>query len=581
MLVRAWVVLWPVHFTVAAGLAVCLAVFNEAPTGLIAGLWLALMSACLAARWGVRRRLARDGASSYMAADWLRSVRRFSGLMGAVWGMLPLWTFAHLTGANQGLVTFAFLIIAGPTAVLLGEDAFAMWAFLLPALSLLSTAWFTMGTKLPIVFGLAVLVTLYVSAMVGRCRRRDFDDRVQAVEDMLQRNSALERSNQFRAQMLAVASHDLRQPVHALGLLVEKLRMDVARTGYGNQVDTIVEVVRGMSASLDALLDIAQVDVGGRQPKPQEVDLADLFERLACEYQPMAHNKNLLLLVEPGAPPVRSDAVFLQQILGNLLSNALRYTTVGSVTLRARPCADHGQVRIEVCDTGRGIPSEYLDQIFEDYFRLTCVVEQERGLGLGLAIVRRTAMALGHKLEVNSQLGQGSVFAVEVPAGQHVTAARPTKPPPSPRPLRGRCVVVVENDCNVLRGMQALLETWGCRCMTACSGEELSQKLASLGGSKIDAVITDLHLDAQGTGLDAIRMVRNAQRHAVAALLLTGDVHVRADAYADMQVQVAHKPVSPARLRALLEEAIVGADRKLSANAGAPGCSSTSITLPW
>jgi two-component system, sensor histidine kinase len=254
---------------------------------------------------------------------------------------------------------------------------------------------------------------------------------------------------------------------------------------------------------------------------------------------------------------VRTDKALLERILRNLVTNAIRYTEQGTITVSCQP--SHSGVRIEVGDTGIGIPPEYLGEIFDEYVQLNNPErDRGKGLGLGLAIVDRIARLLGHRLRVHSVPGEGSVFSVEVPAGD------PDAVEPMPvegfavagRELSGLIVLVIDDEASVREAMQVLLGGWGCDVIAASSMESAIEQL---DGRAIvpDVVLADYRLRERRTGVEAIRAVEAHVGRQVPALLITGDIGI--DRLRDVDTSgygVLHKPVKPARLRAFLKHAM-------------------------
>ncbi len=279
--------------------------------------------------------------------------------------------------------------------------------------------------------------------------------------------------------------------------------------------------------------------------------LADILASLGSDFAPIVSHKGLKFRILPTGAHVATDPQLLRRILQNLISNAVRYTSEGGVLVGVRRCGpDH--VRIIVADTGAGIPPAERETIFEEFRRGSArTSDGQTGLGLGLAIVRRMALALGHRLSLRSTEGRGTAFSIVVP-----TAAAPEHPAPAPAALgtfgiADARVLVVENDEAVRRATQALLERWRCRVSAVPSVAEAAAALAP--GEPPDVVLADYHLDAGETGLDAIAAVRAAAGRPVPAVVITGnasDEVARKVRAAGCELMM--KPVKPAELRALM-----------------------------
>ena len=369
------------------------------------------------------------------------------------------------------------------------------------------------------------------------------------------RTAELEQANAAKTRFLASASHDLRQPLVAIGLLVGLAR-DQSESPKTRQVmDRVDEAVGAMEGLLTGLLDLSQLESGVVRPDPVAVRLSDVFSAIEAHEQPGAALKGLRLRLRPTTVVVRSDPVMLERIVRNLVANAVRYTAQGGVLVAARRRG--GMVRLEVRDTGIGIAPEHQHTIFQEFVQLDNPGrDRSRGMGLGLAIVQRSAALLGHRIGVASTPGKGSCFWLELPQA-HAPAALPQAARVAPGGLKGRHILIVEDDLVVREAMVERLQAWGARVEACASLDELQRWLdrhANEGWPAPDAMVSDYRLP-QGTGLDAIAAV-HARFGAVPALLVTGDTApqelMRLDASG---VPVLHKPFRPEALLAALQSA--------------------------
>jgi len=300
---------------------------------------------------------------------------------------------------------------------------------------------------------------------------------------------------------------------------------------------------------LTTLLDISRLDAGALKPELSTVSLDDLFQQLKIELEPLAIEKGITLSFIKTSLTVKTDRRLIRRLLQNLVSNAIKYTQEGRVIVGCR--RKKGKVRVEVHDTGLGIPLSQQKTIFREFKRLDEGARIARGLGLGLSIVERIARLLRHPLKLSSQPGKGSLFSVELPLTEHAPDKRSKAPdvPTAITPLSGMEILVIDNEPAIVNGMRILLEGWGCRVNAFSSLSELDGLQLPL-----DAVIADYHLDI-GTGLDAIKKLRDQIRSELPAILITADrtQAVRENAEAN-NVIVLHKPLKPAALRALLAQ---------------------------
>jgi len=372
----------------------------------------------------------------------------------------------------------------------------------------------------------------------------------------------LEAANLAKSRFLAAASHDLRQPLHALNLFVAQLRTETDQAERGRVTGQIDAAVTAMNDLFNALLDISKLDAGVLAPELTTFPIAHLLKQMETTFAPAAREKGLRLQFVPSGGWVRSDFILLQRILLNLVSNAIRYTVRGGVVVG---CRRHGQqLRIEVWDSGIGIPEDQRENIFGEFYQLAGP-ERDRsgGLGLGLAIVDRLCRLLDHRLELASTLGKGSRFAVSLPlvAAPQEPVEYSVAPKAQADPASGKHIVVIDDDALALDAMRGLLRRWGCFVVTA---ESESVALASLAGDdhRPDLIISDYRLADGCTGIEAIQRLRSAFRAPIPAFLITGDIAPERLREASANgFHLLHKPVEPMALRAMLNQILRGGSK--------------------
>jgi signal transduction histidine kinase len=363
----------------------------------------------------------------------------------------------------------------------------------------------------------------------------------------------LEAANLAKSRFLAVASHDLRQPLHALNLFVAQLRGETDQAERSRVTAQIDAAVTGMNDLFNALLDISKLDAGALAPDVADFPLAQILQRIERTFGPAALEKGLRLRTVSSDAWVRSDPILLERILMNLVSNAIRYTASGGALVG---CRRRGrELRIEVWDSGIGIPADQREGIFGEFYQIAASGRNE-GLGLGLAIVDRLCRLLGHRIELASTPGRGSRFAVSLPL-----IAAPQEPveyagaaQAMADPAKGKLVVVIDDDALVRDAMRGLLRHWGCR-VVAAESERAAQ--ASLAGKdrRPDLIISDYGLADGHTGIEAIQRLRSAFRGHIPAFLVTGDIAPERLREASAKgFHLLHKPVEPMALRAMLNQ---------------------------
>ncbi|HYG89576.1 MAG TPA: PAS domain S-box protein [Azospirillum sp.] len=386
----------------------------------------------------------------------------------------------------------------------------------------------------------------------------DITDRRRIERELADAKETAEQANLAKSKFLAAASHDLRQPLQSLFLFAHVLR---AQVGEGKARETLGALQKGLDAMkglLDSLLDVSRLDAGSVTVDIRSVSVAELLDAIDTAYARIAANKGLSWTVESCTAVVHSDPTLLGQLLRNLIENAIRYTPHGAIRVACRKDGD--TLHIEVHDTGVGIPSEHIDRIWEEFHQVgNPERDREKGLGLGLAIVRRLSELLEHPVTVCSEPGRGSVFTVAVPLDADDLQGEAAPPE---RTIQGhsgpaRLVVVVEDDSIVLAALEALLCAWGYDVLAVSSGAEAVERISGLGRTP-DLIVSDYRLRAGEVGTEAIRRIRQTCGQAVPGVLLTGETAVTAlrDA-ADEGLLVVHKPVRPAELDDALRQQIL------------------------
>lgn len=366
-------------------------------------------------------------------------------------------------------------------------------------------------------------------------------------------------ANLSKTRFIAAASHDILQPLNAARLFTSTLVERMKRSKDGELVRNVDSSLEAVEDILSALLDISRLDAGAMTAEPAPFRIEEILQPLALEFGPAARRKGLTFTLVPCSLTLHSDRKLLRRILQNFVSNAIKYTREGRVVMG---CRRHGSMlRIEVHDTGPGIPESKFGIIFQEFQRLHTDGDGTSGLGLGLSIVERMAKVLETPVHVRSVLGKGSVFAVEVPIAEEAkpaAAAKPRKvrPPALAAAVR---VLVIDNEQPILEGMELLLTGWGNIVHTATGLDEAIEQLAA-AENKIDMILADYHLNNED-GISVIRTLRTRARRPIPAMLITAD---RTPAVADLavahDVHLLRKPVKPAALRAAMSHVAIRAE---------------------
>ena len=507
-----------------------------------------LHDAAMAAVLGARRR----------APDSRRADRRLGALVAALLALLALapWVPAAATWPEAPYLIALMVVVAAfvGIACLAPLERLAFAAAALPLSSALANL--TERDSLHVALALACGVCSAVAALMARWLHRRWSaaahtalaqsDCIRGLEAA--RDAAI-RADQEKSRFLAIASHDLRQPVHAIGLFAATLEKRLEGSAEEPLVRNMSRAIDGLDRSFNVMLDISRLDAGAIEPRVQQFPLRDLFRRLHMHFAGQAEQKGLGLRFSPGGKSVTSDPQLLERVLGNLVQNAIKYTERGGIVVVARSTASH--INVEIWDTGVGIRAPDLRKVFDEYFQ---VGRGERvrtqGLGMGLAIVKRLVRLLGHELSVASQPGRGTMFRLRIALGglpeiQEVTAGADTLPMPL---LQPRTVLVLDDEEAIREGLCLLLQEWGYDAIAAGSIAQ-AERAVSLLDAPPDLILSDLHLGDGFDGIEGIEAIRRQCGCDVAAMLITGDTsHEEIRRATESGYPVLFKPVQPRKL---------------------------------
>ncbi|MBU0902868.1 MAG: PAS domain-containing protein [Gammaproteobacteria bacterium] len=393
--------------------------------------------------------------------------------------------------------------------------------------------------------------------------RREIDERTQMEARLREAKGEAEQANLSKTKFLAAVSHDLLQPLNAARLFTSALMEKRELAESASLVRNVSNSLEDVESLLGTLVDISKLDAGVIKADIAPFAVSELLENLAAEYHQIAGSEGLQLDFVPSSAVVHSDIQLLARILRNLLSNAIRYTSSGRILLGCR--RRRQSVSIEVWDTGMGIAEDKLEEIFQEFKRGDVAhLKQDRGLGLGLAIVDKIARILGHRVRVASCQGKGSVFAIEVPLSTRMPRAREVHDTPNLllERLSGSRIWVLDNDAAICAGMRTLLEAWGCQVVTALSEEDLARQVDNYHADA-DLLIADYHLDDDHNGVDAVAQINARRSSPLPALMITANYsNELKQQMRELGHTLMHKPVRPMKLKTaishLLDRSVAG-----------------------
>ena len=521
--------------------------WNSAPAPLIVT-WVVALSGVLILRWQYSTRAVLRAELNLDAA--LRTMVALSFCNGLIQGGGIALFFPGLNLEQKAIVTMIMVCLsAGAVSANAGYSrSFYAWAA--PMFATLSLAWALQGDVTETWIALLLLLFPVAEAVFvrdnERVLRESFEIRYQ--NERLIRELELQR--QAKSRFLASASHDLRQPLHTLALYSAALSMRKTDERTQEMAREIGNAIASLGTLLDALLDVSKLDADAVRPEPRRFPLNALVARIAGDFRALAAAKGLALELDAGEPLfVYTDEVLLERVVRNLVDNAVKYTARGAVRLRLRQ--EQGSAVLAVADTGPGIPAAEHERIFEEFYQLSNPErDRSRGIGLGLAIVRRLTNLLGIELNFESHPGRGTRFVLALPLAEaRPASAVESSPAPEAEAIglpEGLRVLVVDDEGTVRSSMQALLEESGC-AVTLASG--IDEALECLDREASELVIADQQLRSSETGVELVRRARE-RVPGLAALLVTGNTAagLRAEAEA-LGLKLLHKPVSPLGLR--------------------------------
>ena len=391
---------------------------------------------------------------------------------------------------------------------------------------------------------------------MGRSFNRLKQDLWEQSEGLQNAKIDAERANKAKSLFLASASHDLRQPLNAMQMYIAALQSKVK----DKEILRIIEDINSVSIStarlLNALLDVSELEVGAIKPRFESFSVNNMLISIFQSFLPLAKDKGLNFRVVPSSLYVRSDPALLERILGNFMSNAIRYTNKGSVLIGCRKRGD--KVSVEVWDTGCGISDDQMSLIYEDFYQIENKErDRGKGLGLGLALAKRLSESLEHKIVSKSTFGSGSCFSVLVNIGEKTVDENQDESFMNIMNLSGANILLVEDDMDVLKATKQLLESWGCKVKTARNKDEVMNLIKENPYDNPDIILADNRLPGDASGIDITYLIQEKLQASIPCVIMTGDVernHVQS--IIDQGFPVLLKPIQPAKFRAMLSHLI-------------------------
>ncbi len=498
-------------------------------------------------------------------ALWWRLSNASGVVHGLLWTAYCLLIFPTASFSTQVIVTTLVLGLCGIGTLFASGTRVGLMAFVLLSTVGCAVAWFLYGQEHQISFVIGVIAFASIFERAGRMQADLINDKIRLAiqnadlaQELKERNAVLDFNNREKSRLIATASHDLRQPAHALGMMTERMTTEMTPLQLARTMQLMKTRVTILSEMLTGLLDFSKLESGNYSVASVKVDFAELFNEVSDAFRQEIKIKSLKFNSYTTSMIVQTDPLLVRRILWNLVSNAVKYTSNGGITMYTE--FRDGCPQIVVADTGAGIPPERLKDVFRDYYRLEKNRDREEGLGIGLAVVDRALKLVGATLDVQSTVGVGSTFRVKFPAQATLLSSLSLDSaletgPALLAPEGGFRVLIVEDD-EVSRDCTAdVLSEWNYRVYPAA---DIAEAMIICSDPLIapHIVICDLHLGPTGDGIECIKEIRKRLNQPnLPCVLVTGNLDQSIDALAAAnRIVLSYKPVQPSRLKNLIKD---------------------------
>ena len=490
---------------------------------------------------------------------WLARVVLGTFLVAFIWGLVPVFFFApEKTSYLIFIVCIYCGYVSGALAVTFAYTP-SFFAFALGISGPFAARLFYEGGELFTIIGLLMVFYVctlsYVSGNISKLFLQTTEsnyENLSLISQLTAEKETAEKATAAKSKFLAAASHDLRQPIHAVNLFLDVLQPLQADDKSRKVLKKIRQSVKGLNKMLHGLLDISKLDASAVENNPAHLTLNLIVEPLIDEHK----ERSSLVQIEnrlDAAYLVHADPTLLERVIRNLLDNAVKYTRKGTVTISASELED--QVSLRIQDTGIGIPQDQLQAVFDEFHQLNNPERnRDKGLGLGLAIVKRLCDLAGITISLESEPGTGTTATLLIPRGVAELENQAERLPDVD--LSGLHVIVIDDEADILDGMQKLLKQWGCRAAACSNMEEAEQSLRTVAKTP-DMIISDFRLRGDENGVDVIEQLRNLTGRDTPAILITGDTAPdRILAARAPGITVLYKPIDGRKLRATIQSLI-------------------------
>jgi signal transduction histidine kinase/CheY-like chemotaxis protein len=532
-------------------------IWQGAARPMTVAIWLAVMAAQTVVRLAIRASYLRANPPSWAWPRWARRYMVGVVVGGLTWGVGSLWLMPAGRFDLQLLLILVMTAVAYASLATFGSYAPAFYAFFLLTM-VPSMIWsLFQGDAAHLSYSALSLIWMPTVLVLARRYNQALIQAITLQHAYAEQQVIAEQASLAKSRFLASASHDLRQPVHALGMFIGALRGHRLPAKSRDIIDHMDSSIGALDGLFTSLLDISRLDAGVTETRPYAIPVQPLLARICRDLQGEARAKGLRLRSVATSCAIQSDPVLLERVLRNIAVNAVRYTESGGVLIGCRRRGE--RLSLEVWDTGCGIAEEHRKAIFEEFFQVSNPDrDRAKGLGLGLAIVRRLTLMLDHPLSLETHPGKGSAFKVSIPRVNPAAVAATASAEGVLAGLPSGLIVAIDDEAAVRAAMTQLLTSWGHRVVTAATGDEALAALADCP-KRPDLIICDYRLRDGENGLDVIHRLQAEYNEDIPALLVTGDTAPERIREAEASgYPLLHKPLAHARLRAAVHNLISG-----------------------
>ena len=560
---------------IATATGIAITFYNEVPNTFVIG-WITAIYALSFIRYLSIKKFHTSGTSLTDNIRWGWIFTFFTFLSGLSWGLASIIFFTPDNLQLFNILTLIIIAMSAGSLAALSANPRSFYFFLVPAMIPMIWQYLNINDKNYIIFGLLLFVLNFAFHSIIKTNHKTLRESIilrfknlDLIGQLTLQKEKAELANKSKTKFLAAASHDLRQPLHAISLFLGALEERLENQKEITIVHKIQKSSDSLNELLDSLLDISKLDAGVVQVQTEHFSIESLFQTMQNEFTAYADDKELKISFSHTTLWIDSDFKLLERIIRNLISNAIRYTNKGGVAVGCR--RHQGKVQIVVYDTGIGIPQENINEIFIEFHQLhNTERDRSKGLGLGLAIVKRMTDLLGLALVIKSVPGTGSVFGIELPnatssnqttnkiSGDTKTISNEyqtdlTLEISDNTSLTGKTILIIDDEKEIRDSLSELLQNWRCNVISCASGDKAVQALKQ-NKTQPNIILADFRLRENETGIEAINKINAFFPNAIIpAIIITGDTAPdRIKETKKSGHSVLHKPVSPVKLKHLL-----------------------------